>query len=237
MQSDIDELIELLEEEKLFVVQCIEDNIKEFEYLHAHIHTKALSKLDTQLQVLKQLKDPFYNKKDDLEKQLKLYKIWKGDIDSGIDLYYEKMIAEITEQLKKIAESGNVPLYDDQKLDDALFDIRAGHHDGFILYLNSKDNLGFTFELTQPDVLSISIDIKSVLNVEYFWGDDDEEQNILNKFTSLEFTLNQTGNKLIYRYDMGCFKDALAIKILLSRIIYDIFTYAEMDRPASLVYF
>ncbi|TSD62976.1 hypothetical protein FFF34_018665 [Inquilinus sp. KBS0705] len=237
MQSDIDKLIELLEEEKFFIEQYIKNNIAELEYLHAHIHAKALTKLNIQLQNLKQLKDPFYNKKTDLERQLEFYKKWNEDFDSSVDMYFERQIAEITEQLKKLDELDNLPQYDDQKLDDAIFNIRAGHHNGFILYLNVKDNLGFTFELTQLDVLSISIDVKSVLNVEYFFEDDDEDEGPINKFKGLEFILNPTGNKLIYKYDMKHFKDAIAIKILLSRIIYDVFTYAELDKPASLVYF
>jgi hypothetical protein len=235
--QDIDRIIELLEQEKLFVEQCIKDNVDEFEYLHAHIHGKALTKLNTQLKILKQLKDPLYNKKADLERQLELSKYWNEDVGLGINMYYEKFIAEITEQLKKLAESDKMPKYDDQKLDDAIFNIRAGHNNGFILYLNVKNNLGFTFELTQPDVLSISIDVKSVLNVGYFFGDDGEDERPLKKFDGVGFRLNKSGNKLVYKYDMRHFKDAIAIKTLLSRVIYDIFTYAELDKPASLVYF
>jgi hypothetical protein len=35
MQLDIEKVIELLEDERRFVEQCIKDNIDEFEYLHA----------------------------------------------------------------------------------------------------------------------------------------------------------------------------------------------------------
>jgi hypothetical protein len=192
-------------------------------------------RVNTQLQILKRLKDPFYNKKADLERLLEMYKRF-GNTGSDIDLYSEKMRIEIADELKKLNKSNSKPQYDDQKIDDAIFNIRAGHHNGFILYLNVKDNLGFTFELLQPDMLSISIDVKSALNVEYLF-EDDEDENPLNKFRGLGFGLNQTGNKLVYKYEMKHFKDAIAIKTLLSRVIYDIFTYAELDAPASLVYF
>ncbi|MCQ6959742.1 hypothetical protein [Mucilaginibacter aquariorum] len=235
MQSDIDKLIELLQEEKLFIEQCIKDNIDEFEYLHAHIHTKTLTKLNTQLRIFKQLKDPFYNKKMELEMQLEMYKQFRKD-SPDIDLYYQKVIAEVNDELKKLNESNAKPQYDDQKVDDAIFNIRAGRHNGFIIYLNVKDNLGFTFELLQTDILSISIDVKSALNVEYLF-EDDEDENPLNKFSGLGFGLNQTGSKLVYKYNMEYFKDAISIKRLLSRVIYDIFTYAELDKQASLVYF
>jgi hypothetical protein len=236
MQSDIDTLIELLEEEKIFVEQCIKVNVDEFEYLHAHIHVKALTKLNTQLQILKRLKDPLYNKKADLERLLEIYKRF-GSSGSDIDLYHEKMHAETADELKKLDEANNPPQFDDQKIDDALFNIKAGHNNGFILYLNVGTNLGFTFEMLQPEVLSISIDVKNALNVEYFFGDDEEDETPLNKFKGLDFRLNPAGNKLIYKYDMAHFKDAIVIKTLLSRVIYDIFTYAELDKSASLVYF
>ncbi|WP_454801697.1 hypothetical protein [Mucilaginibacter phyllosphaerae] len=236
MQSDIEILITLLEEEITFVEQCIKDNVDESEYMHAHIHTKALTQLNTQLLILQRLNDPLYNKKAELDMQLRMYKKFEKN-NSDIDGYYEKMIAETTKKLNKLNDADKMPKYDDQKLDDAIFSIRDGRNNGFILYLNVNDNLGFTFELPQPDVLTISIDVKSALNVEYFYGDDEENESPLNKFNGLEFKLNQTGNKLIYKYSMIHFKDAIAIKTLLSRIIYDIFTYAELDKPATLVYF
>ncbi|MDB4921175.1 hypothetical protein [Mucilaginibacter sp.] len=181
------------------------------------------------------MKDPFYDEKVQLERMIKIRE--RFNKDEAINAYYKEIIDKDKIKLQKLTDQRSEPFYDDQKIDDALFGLWAGIYRGFILYLNKKDNLSFTFESTDDELLDISISAKSALNVEYFFGDDDEEDRPLNKFKGLGFALNNAGNKLIYKYDMGNFKDAIAVKILLSRIIYDIFTYAELDNPASLMYF
>jgi len=238
MKSDLDELIELCEAERQFLKDCIKDNTEEWEFLHAHFHSRALNKINSQLQILRKLRDPFYNEKLELERMLEIYNEWnETEATSNKDSYYERMIKETKDKLQKLNEQKGKPLYDDQRIDDALFDLLEKSHAGFILYLNVKDNLNFNFELSADNMLNISISVKNVLDVEYFFDDEEEEAGPINKFKGLGFALNYTGSKLIYKYDMKGFKEASAIKILLSRIIYDIFAYANFDKPATLVYY
>ena len=239
MKSDLDELIELCETESQLLECSIKDNIEEEEYLNAHATSRALLKLSDQLRVLYKLRDPFYDEKMELERAIAMYENFnkKGN-SSHLDSYYGKIIIEQKDRLQKLIDQKDRPLYDDQKIDNALFELLDGVHNGFILYLDVKNNLGFTFELSEINMLDISIGAEKALNIEYFFdGDGDKRESLLNKFKGLGFTLNYAGNKLVHKYDMKNFKDALSIKILLSRIIYDIFTYTELDNPASLVYF
>ena len=235
MKSDLDELIELLETEVKVIEACIKDNTEEWDYQMAHHNSRALFKLNQKLNVLHKMNDPFYEEKKNLERMIMIHEkrieldmnAWRGD-------YYQKIIEEDKSKLQGLKDQKNTPIYDDQKIDDALFSIWAGIYKGFILYLNKKDKLGITFESVGDEVINISISVKSALNVDYFFGDDSEEDRPLDKYKGLGFVLNDDGSKLVYKYDMGDFKDAIAIKVLLARIIYNIFTYAELDKPASL---
>jgi hypothetical protein len=239
MKSDLDELIELCEAEKQSLEDCIKDNTEEYEYLHAHYHSQALFAINHQLQVLYKLRDPFYDEKVQLERMIGLYEKWdKIEGLPNLDSYYEKEIKDNKNKLEELNKQKNKPLYDDQKIDDALFVLLKGDNQGFILFLNKKDNLSFTFELSAGNMLDISISVKSVLNVEYFFDDDDDDEvRPIKKFKGMGFAVNETRNKLIYKYDMKKFKEAGAIKKLLAHIIYDVFRYADLDNPASLVYF
>jgi len=206
MKSDLDELIELCEAEKLYLENYI--------------------------------KDPFYNEKCELERVIEIYRKWDNlEIYSHADSYHQKQIKDNEDKLKELNKQKNKPLYDDQKIDDALFNLLNGVYKSFIFYLNIKDNLGFNFILSELNFLEISISVKNVLKVAYFFGDDDDEWSPLNAFKGLSFALNSADTKLIYKYDMKNFQDAVFVKILLSRIIYDIFTYAEFESPANLIYF
>lgn len=241
MKSDLDELIELFEAEKQLLENCIKENTEEWEYLHAHYHLKALSKVNGQLEILYKLKDPFYQQKNDLERMISMYENLDKSIGliSPLDCYYKKKIVDYKDKLKELDAQKSKPVYDNQVIDEALFNVKEGLYNGFILYLNVKDNLCFNFEIVEVDKLDISISVKNVLNAEYFFFDDEKEDDlsVLDIFVGFGFKINNTGAKLSYRYDMKYFKDAISIKTLLSRIIYEVFKYTELDKPASLIYF
>ncbi|MCR8561274.1 hypothetical protein KXD93_26715 [Mucilaginibacter sp. BJC16-A38] len=238
MKSDLDELIELLETEAKVIKACIKENIEEWDYQIAHHNSRALFKLNQKLNVLHKMKDPLYEEKRNLERMIMIHeKHIKLDANTGIVDYYLELLEEDKRKLQGLKDQKSVPIYDDQKIDDALFSVWAGIYKGFTLYLNKEGNLAITFESVEEEVIDISVTVKSVFNVDYFFGDDDEEDNPLNLFKGLGFMLNDVGNRLVYKYDMGDFKDAGEIKILLSRLVYDVFTYAELDKPTRLMYF
>jgi len=238
MKSDFDALVEFYKKERKFIERCIKNNIKEMEYLHAHHHSEALFRIDHKLRVLETSRDSFHDEKRRLELTVILFeRLDRKHQRSNLASHYKKKLDEYKDRLQKLNQESKKPIVDDQKIDDALFALLDGTYNGFILYLNAKDNLGITFELLMPPVLTISVGIKEVFNVDYFLDNDDPQNIVLNKFKDLGFALNDAGTKLVYKYDMTKFKDALSIKILLARLIYDIFIYAELDKPASLVYF
>jgi hypothetical protein len=238
MKSDFDTLVEFYKKERKFIEGCIKNNIKEMEYLHAHHHSEALFRIDHKLHVLETSTDPFHDEKRRLELTVIMYeRLNRKHQRSNLASYYKKKLDEYKDRLQKLNQESKKPIVDDQKIDDAIFALVDGTYSGFVLYLNAKNNLGITFELHMPLELIISVGVKEVFNIEYFLANDDPENIMLNRFRSLGFALNGTGTKFNYYYDMATFKDAIAIKVLLARLIYDIFTYAELDKPASLVYF
>ena len=238
MKSDLDELIELYEAERQYLQDCIKDNVGGWEYLHAHYHSEALFKINSQLTIFYKLRDPFYDKRIELERMILMYEaIIKRRGITDNDSYYAKEVSNYQAQLQKLNDEKGKPLFDGQEIDDALFSLLEGAHNGFVFYLNVENNLGFTFELSESGFLDISITLKSILGIDYFFSLEDDDPDPLIRFKELGFLLNVSGNKLVYRYDMRNFKDAIRIKTLLSRIIYDIFTHADFDSPASMMFF
>lgn len=228
----------MLEAESQTLDSYIKASVEESEYLNAHYNSQALFKIQSQLYTLYKLKDPFYEEKQRLEQTMKMFNKPDDTLKPPrLEAYYEIKRKEYGELLRKLRKQKKEPKYDDQKLDDALFKLIEGTHNGFILFLNADNNIGITFEMLATHMLSISVNVKDVFNAEYFFDDGDQQNIPLNKFKGLGFALNANGSKLIYKYDMANFKSAVFLKILLSRIIYDLFTYAELDKPANLVYF
>lgn len=237
MKSELDELIEALEEENKLLEASINDNIDNFEYIDAHFQSRALNKLSTRLNILYKMKDSLYTEKMNIQRRINLYINLKNKEGPPVmDNYYQKEIDKANVELREINNKGLVPQYDEQNIDAALLKLQMGNCNGFILYLNAQDNLSIIFEKAAVDIIEISLSVKSVLNVEYFWSDEEEDAP-LNKFYGLGFNNNPQNDKLVYSYNFEGTNNAIAVKILLSRIIYDVFTYAEFDTPASLIYF
>ncbi|MDR6943259.1 hypothetical protein [Mucilaginibacter pocheonensis] len=223
MKSDLNLLIEMCEDEKRSLESSIKSYLDEDDYLYAHYHQKALWQVNHQLQVLNNFKDPAYNAKQHLEH---LVRIRQKSIDSvRMNDYWQKRIDNEADNIKKIEEQGN-SFNDSQFIDDALFDLYEGRHKKFRLYLNTDEDLYLDFELIDPVILLISLKI----NDENFVFDND---NRLYSFKGVGFKLNEKADALVYEHSMINFKDALAIKILLARIVYD---FRWLIGNAMLVY-
>ena len=237
MKSDLDELIELLEAELKTLEEYIKVSVEDSEYLNAHYHSQASFKIQSQLYILYKLRDPLYNEKQRLEQTLKIFE--RKDTDSNtprLKAYYDSETKKYREKLEKLNEQKCDARYDDQQLDNALFKIVEGKCTGFILYLNASDNLGITFERS-GSYIEISLSVKNILKVDIFLTDEEEHTWPVNKFKALGFDLNPGGNNFIYRFSINDFRDALEIKTLLSRLIYDLFSYCELDSPANMMFF
>ena len=83
--------------------------------------------------------------------------------------------------------------------------------------------------------MTISIDLKNILDVDYSLNDY-EDRSFANVFVNLGFRLNDN-DVLIYFYDMKNFKDAITIKTLLARIVYDILRFTGYNNNATLEYY
>lgn len=60
MKSDLEELIEAYEIEKVELEKQISEYVEEGDYIYAHYHNKALRKINKTLDILKDIQHPFY---------------------------------------------------------------------------------------------------------------------------------------------------------------------------------
>lgn len=240
MKSELDEVIEFYEAEREFLRECIKQNQEDFEFMNAHFHSQGLFQVERQLDILYKLKDPNFTRKQELERNIRMYEAsFQRSPRLSLDSYYIKELDKNKQELNKLNEQKiGFPL-DDQQLDNALFDVVEGKHTGFILYLNSQENLAINFELIEAGLLELSISLKEFLKVDYFFDSDDDssETRPNNALKQLGFNVNSRSNKLVKIIDTKDFKNAIEIKTILSRLIYDLFRYAEIDNPASLICF
>lgn len=227
MNIYLTELIDLLEDEGLRLETIMKACVAESDYKHAHKYQKALHKVNRQLQTLNGLQDPSYKEKSMLKHTQEIYIKYLADPKyAGMTDYFLDKMNET--QQKLYIPSASPPQYDTQEIDDALFQLVEKKITGFKFNLQKQSNLYLRFQLIGHSLKLSITPFKELMNEDVLYK---EEKKALK---SLGFT-NSLGKEYLYcMVDVSRFKDALAIKTLLARIVFEVFFYRELDRPATI---
>lgn len=231
MKSELDLLIELLEEERKNLEIFIKDNLQEHEYLSVYHHGEAWIKINSKLHLLNCFKDPFYEREDRLNRMMSFDSVEENEF---LKSFWAKRLAVEREEIEKLRNQSGAYFNDTQEIDDALFKLYEGSCSKFHLHLSHRgEPFSLEFKMAAEQVLSIMVEVKELFNTD---DPDDPETNQVNLFKNLGFKYDKPSDLMIYSYNMHDFKDATAIKTILARIIYDI-GYAGDDHQAKLEFF
>ncbi|WP_114937937.1 hypothetical protein [Mucilaginibacter endophyticus] len=236
MKSDLDQIIEYFEGEKENLEMSIKRSLAEYDYLYAHHQQEGLWRLNNHLGVLKRFKDPFYYKKDEIERWLK----WMNSFeDSERFSFYKDVIAQKRSELEKLSEQQNDHYFNDsQVIDDALFDLYEKRIRKFRLRLSAEENFNLDFEIS-GELLKITHQLSSHhRNLVYSTDIDDDDIASRHPLITLGFEWDTNEKKFVYHYDMNGFKEVLPVKILLSRIAYEKFrfdpVYSDLNASVNI---
>ena len=227
MRSDLDVLIDFYEAEKLSLETLIKENLKEHEYLGVYYYGEELLRVNGQLHKLYCFKDPFYEQNQQLER-LMVFEI--SNEKSYLQSFWKERVKTEKERIEKLRNENRANFNDSQELDDALFSLYEERYSGLKLYFSHEENPFYIeFKVTKQKILHIIIEKNRIINY------NDSETNRIRLFENLGFKLNYNNDLLIYEYNMAGFRDAILIKTLLARIIYDI-GYFSKNKEAKLEY-
>ncbi len=224
MKTYLEEIIEQYQFEKERLDRLISDAVEQGEYLSAHFHSISLRDTNYKLQIFNLLRDPYYDQKNHLRNMIPRIEALHKDLGIKND---ETYITSMWDELEALNQKENMPVLDTQYIDDAIFDLVEKSLNSFKLILIKEQNLVLTFNLPEENLLGISFPPLSEI----------KEKHILeHKFPqliSLGFTCEES-EQLTYLYNISDFKNALKLKELLSRIVFDVYYFSELDRPLTL---
>jgi len=238
MKSDLDQIIEYFEGEKIALTSSINNYLLEKDYLYAHYQQEELWRIDRQLSHLHYLKDPLYFKKQELERLRDMFN--KFPEDDRVRFSFGRRITEKEGEIK-ISESKRYYFNDTQVLDDALFNLYEGKFKKFKLCLNKPSDLYMYFELSAGNMLNIFMSSQEIMEMYGYDKENyDDEDNERELFILKKMGFEKVGESewIVYFFDMNDFQDATAVKILLSRIAYEVFGLLQGSEylQASLEY-
>ena len=226
MKSDLEEVIEAYEAEKAELEREIAAYAAEGDYYYAHHHSRALKRVNARLVILNELIDPHYSDILQEQRKIQMYKQWGVDRKIDHESYFSNQVPLSEKKIEEWQGAALNPTYDSQEIDDAIFNLVKGNIHAFKLYFKTDPDVYLNFMAVGHHV---EITLPYDLEHEYLHIFED-----INLFKSLGFSF-ENGN-LVYRYNLERFKDALEIKIMLARLIYEVFFFNRNYDSAKIVY-
>ena len=224
-------LISLFEKEKIQLQKLINKCLAEKEYLLAHYHSEALFQVNGRLQTFKNIDDKLHDEKDfrqrgieDLQKQIE-----SGSSDY-VKAYLEKMLLREKEELERLIQISKPSALPDNEtfLDKTLKKLVDKKIKNLRLTLNKTDKLILGFSYSKK-VLKVTMPYVKQ-HIEKWIIDDD---NIIS-FKSLGFELTNNETKLTLTLT-GDKEDILSkVKIILSKIVFEIFYFKEFENESYI---
>lgn len=224
-------LIKELETEKENLLRLIDEAVKEQEYLSAHLHSEALGQVNSQLQTLKNIDDPLYDKKHFLEVGIdNLRKRLKDAPTDKLKSMIQRFIDDKEKELNELNGTSQTQKDTNGKsyLHDFLEQFVKGKIRGLRIILSKSDNLSIEIRTTKTGTKLTMSNIKK-LEAEYLLFDE----RIL-KLKGLGFSLNKKGDKATTT--LSGKKSEMTDKImrLISIIVFEVFYFKELGNEASI---
>jgi len=228
MDEELNEIIIYYEEEKTRIEELLAECLQFSDYKYANLFQNGLGILNNQLTILKSLKDSNYLKKKELKEQIENYhKLLL--INPQISDYLNERIKRDEINLDDLSTYESRPFYDGQEFDDATFDLVEGKIQSFIFHLKKAINLYLKFECERNNfVISITPDEQMGREIHF----PKAKKRLLK---SIGFKRNKTKEYFQLKLPLLSFKDSQQIKIIVSKIIYEVFFINELDTETTIV--
>jgi hypothetical protein len=217
-------LISLYEEEKIQLQGLIAQCLGDMEYLMAHYHFQALSRLNGRLQTLKNIDDKLFDSKYFRQERIdRLQKQMETESSDYMKSYYLKELQRAKEELEKLSQIPKPATASAQEtlLDEMLKKLMGRKVKNLKLILKKSDNLFLGFSYSNKVLKATLPNLKQHTKKRILFDGD------INAFKSLGFSLTESETKLTLTLT-GAKEDMLnRLKLILSKVVFEIFYFKE----------
>lgn len=229
MNEEINALLSIYEQEKKLIESIIEEDRIDGDYKAIRLNSKNLNRIQHQIALIKSLIDPYTQEKERLKRTID-FLVEKSEFEESNE-HRTHMLAQIDRKLDQLNSYKAGYFNDGQEFDDAIFDLVEQKIEGFIFNLKKENKLAILFKRTDKEILLSVTNIKKL-----------KKQRILDKHTiavlkSIGFKEEKHADSLIFTYGLDNFKDAIFIKTIVSRVIFDAFYFQELDKETTIEIF
>ncbi len=224
-------LISLYEEEKVRLQKLINECLIETEYLMAHYHSEALYQLNSRLQTLKNLDGKLFDEKDFRQRRIDgLLKHIETESSDHMREYFVKDLQRAMEELEKLNQTPNQSTLPENNtlLDETLKKLVDKKVKNLKLILKKEDNLFLGFSYSKK-VLKVTLPYVKKHTKKLILHDDN-----INSFKNLGFNLTENETKLNLTLTGDKENILNRLKLILSKIIFEIFYFKEFENESYI---
>ncbi|HJR99396.1 MAG TPA: hypothetical protein VJ780_00560 [Flavobacterium sp.] len=230
-KNQLNVLISLYEDEKVQLQKLIDECLVETEYLMAHYHSQALYQLNGRLQTLHNIDDKLYDEKYFRQRGINgLQKQIDAENSEYMKEYLENRLQREKEELEKlnqIPKQATLP-YNETLLDETIKKMIDKKIKNLKLILKKTDNLLLSFSYSNK-ILKVSLPYVKQHTKKWILYDDN-----INSFKNLGFDLVQNETKLVLTITGDKEEILYRMKIILSKIVFEIFYFKEFDNESYI---
>ncbi|TDO23175.1 hypothetical protein [Pedobacter duraquae] len=227
MKSDLEELILAYEQEKAELERDIARDIAESEFEYTAYNQKALWRVNRKLELLKDFHNPYASRIAEQERRITYLKNFRNSAANKYGISVEHNIAEAEAKILAMKQTVPEHYFDGQEIDDALFNL-VERGKPFKFYFKSRLDIYARFQLKDA-IIIITLGFDQTEEI-----DLSDPLIHMKKLSSLGF--NFINNQWVSEYPVIHFKDAWGLKILLARMVYDVFYQNRDWDSARIVY-
>ncbi|TCD11522.1 hypothetical protein EZ449_04460 [Pedobacter frigidisoli] len=229
MNEELKVLISYYKDEESLIESLIKEDVIDQDHQAIHLHSLVLNKIQRKINFLEKLTNPNAAKLEAVKNRLEYLN--KLSNKNNAFNYHEEISKQIDHQLDLLNSFTTGYFNDGQEFDDAVFDLAENRIESFIFNLNKSRDLSLKFTKTGHEILVLLSNFKK-LKKEYIL--DIDKRNILKL---IGFREDKQMNALILTYDLAGFRDAIPLKQIISRVIFDVFNFQNLDNQTTLQIF
>jgi hypothetical protein len=231
VDNNLNTLIAYYEEEKVRLLQLIDNYAKEEEYQLAHFHQEALYQLNRRLQTLKNIDDKHYDEKYFKQNIIKsLEERLNSESSEYMREFLTQELSKKKEELTRLNEHPVQPNDSGDKLilDEVLSKLLERKVRSFKLILKKSDNLFLQFNYYNK-ALKVSLPFVKLHKKKMTL-----HNGAISSFNHLGFSFTVNENKLVLRLKGDKDEILNKLKIILSKIVFEIFYFKEFTNESYI---
>ena len=236
VKTDLELLIRHLEAESRQLKRMIKEAAAEHDNLIAYYHSEALLELNRRLNILYNFRDPYYDQKNELIRQIEYIKKmsfseFSDRIRGFMKEKYAGRVTEFENKLLKLNEEPAKTYFDTKIIDNALTALYNKQHKWLKLFVNYEEKFGLRFSIKKNELI-----ITLLGSFDYEEPDFVMDSRVPRKLEGLGFQLDNKQNKYVKTFTFRTIDDIPAIKQWITRFVIDFCWMWGSASKVQLVY-